>query len=691
MIADHKGEIPVVILLLPFLAGIGLGLSFFGSVILISCILAVLCITFALLNFGYGKLNLYKIKWLGGLLLHSILFLAGWLITIQRNELNNPTHFSKVKAQYLVAHINSEPKVKNDLTRFTVAIIQAITNGKIRQTSGTLLVTIKDEVAKNLFYGEELLIPANYAMVDPPFNPGEFNYKQYLAYKNVYHQSFLYPKQYAVVKAGYGNPVIAYALELRQNLVKKLKQNMRDTTAIAVASTLILGYKADLSNDVLQAYSKTGTIHILSVSGGHVAIIYLILGWMLAFLNRYKHGRIIKAVIIIVLIWGYALLTGFSPAVCRAAVMISMVITGKTYSRYINSLNILAVSAFALLLYDPFLLVDVGFQLSYLAVAGLVVFQPIVYNWMEVKNWLGDKIWQACSVSTSAQVITFPLSAFYFHQFPVYFLLSNLLITIPIFIIMYAGLALLILPQINGLSPALGYILENTILLMNKCLAYIEHTPYASIGKIWLSRTQHLLLYVIIIALFYWLYNIKRTWLLKTALATTLLFCISISFKRFRSDQKQSVIFLNLRKHTGIVFKNGSRGVVISDLADTDKNFQYSIQPCLDSNRIADYIICKPGAAVQLPWLMKQGGLMQFSDKKLLLLNHQQAFQSIPQQLKIDYLYISGNPFVNTKAITNQTVILDGSNSDRYIDKLKNIPVNCIVLKRNKSVTIVSK
>lgn len=198
---------------------------------------------------------------------------------------------------------------------------------------------------------------------------------------------------------------MANALALRRQMVEKLKKQMHDPNAIAVASTLILGYKADLSEDVLQAYSKTGTIHVLSVSGAHVAIIWALLAFMLNFLNRFRHGRVIKAIIIIPIIWYYAMLTGFSPAVCRAAVMISTVIIGKTYNRYINNLNILAISAFILLLYNPLLITDVGFQLSYLAVAGLVVLQPVVYEWLTFSNKWIDKLWALCSVSIAAQVI----------------------------------------------------------------------------------------------------------------------------------------------------------------------------------------------------------------------------------------------------------------------------------------------
>jgi competence protein ComEC len=162
-----------------------------------------------------------------------------------------------------------------------------------------------------------------------------------------------------------------------------------------------------------------------------------------------------------------------------------------------------------LLLYDPFLITDVGFQLSYLAVAGLIIFQPIIYQWLTFKNKLADKVWLACSVSIAAQVITFPLSAYYFHQFPVYFLVSNLLIIIPVSIILYSGILLLLLPQMAVLSQALGYVLEKCILLMNKALSYIERVPYASIGKIWLTSFEYLLLYAITLLAFYFMYNKK--------------------------------------------------------------------------------------------------------------------------------------------------------------------------------------
>src|ERR1700743_131576 len=301
MIAAHKGEIPFIVLLLPFLAGIGLGIYFptVPFILLIEIVLYSLAFVFILLNLVYKQLNLYKIKWLGGVFIHSILLLLGWVSVIHYDELNDQNHFSKKQANYLLVKVSNEPKLTGELLRFTAVVEANVLNDKRIPATGNLLITIKDSTAKNLYYGDKLLIPSNYHDIEPPFNPAEFNYKKYLANQNIHYQEFLYPHQFYLLNNNAGNSVIAYSLRLRQRLVEKFKKRMHSPEAIAVASTLILGYKADLSNDVLQAYSKTGTIHVLSVSGAHVAIIYLLMQWMLGFLNRYKHGKAIKAVLII--------------------------------------------------------------------------------------------------------------------------------------------------------------------------------------------------------------------------------------------------------------------------------------------------------------------------------------------------------------------------------------------------------
>jgi competence protein ComEC len=229
---------------------------------------------------------------------------------------------------------------------------------------------------------------------------------------------------------------------------------------------------------------------------------------------------------------------------------------------------------------------------------------------------------------------------------------------------------------------------------MNKALTYIEHAPYASIGKIWLSIFEYLLLYAITLLVFYFMYN-KKARFIKAALVCTLLFNISIGIKHFRADNTQSVTFLNLRKHSGVIFKNGNKGIVLTDLPDTDKNFQYTIQPGLDSNRITDYQVYSQDSNIQCAYLLKQGGLVQFLNKRLVMLNHDIAIRSITPRLQTNYLYVTNNTYADTAIITKSNMlIIDGSNTDKHITKLseaaKKLNINYKILKRNKSFTAIS-
>jgi len=699
MIPNHKGEIPVALLLLPFVLGILTGLNVFPgvNVSFLSAAFAVCCVAFILLNKKYNGLKLYKTRWLGGVLVSIILLLFGWILPIRYNELRAPNHFSKFPAQYLIAKINTEPVLKNRLFRFTASVEEVVKDGRKTEVSGTLLMTIKDTAAKKLNYGDELLLPAKYNEIDPPYNPAEFDYKSYLAHKNIFYQAFLYPKQYIVLKTTAGNPLIQRSTLIRRQLVEKLRQNIHDTDACSVASALLLGYKADLSSDIMEAYSKTGTVYVLTVSGAQVAIIYLVLAYALSFLDRFKHGKIVKAIVILAFVWYYALLTGFSIAVCRAALMLSMVVIGKASGRYVNTLNILALSAFILLCYDPLFITEVGFQLSYLAVFGLVILRPVIYQWLRFKNSILDNVWALCSFSIAIQLAIFPLCAFYFHQFPVYFLVSNLFVVLPSAAVMYSGVFFLLLPKIPLLSQALATALEKSTVFMNKGLSFIEHLPGAIIDKIWLTPMEYLLLYAVVLSLFYFWLEKRALWL-KIGLGCFLLFLIGSGIKSIRQSNTKDIVWLNLKKHPAIIFKNGTSGIVLTDLAETDKIYKYSIQPYLDSSEVRDVKIHNLTGDINTPWLKKRFGLIQVLNTSVFIYDENVDELLLSQKLKTDYIYLTGNPdFSLNSSKTNfdyKTLVIDGSNSDPRITnwekQLSGKSIEYKILKRNKSFISVS-
>ncbi|WP_342647547.1 ComEC/Rec2 family competence protein [Mucilaginibacter sp. CSA2-8R] len=703
LLRAHKGEIPFFYWLLPLIAGI---ISALHSnqhlwVKTIAAVLGISTLLFVGSNLFYNRLSIHRFAWLGGALLSFILFCAGWLGTYRGNDLNSINHFAKLKADYLIVKIVSEPSAKGIYTRFN-ARAQSLINGKYtRRASGNLLVTfVADSNTRKAHYGDVWLIPATYKHIDPPYNPAEFNYKQYLANQNIYYQSFLPLPQARLLRRNQGNRLIAFSLQIRQQLIAAIKNYLHNPEAAAIASTLLLGYKADLSSEVLQAYSKTGTIHVLSVSGAHVAVIFWLISTLLKPFRHHRFGKWLNAGLSLVLIWGYAILTGLSPAVCRAAVMLSLIILSKAGSRPVHTLNVLAVSAFGLLLYNPLLITDVGFQLSYLAVFGLLVVQPVIYELKELKNQVTRKLWYACSASVAAQIITFPLSAYYFHQFPVYFLISNLLILIPAEAIVIIGAIFLtstFIPFLKVFSQWSGYLLEQIITGMTRVLSFIEHLPYASIGKIWLTPFEYWCWYLLIGLTLYFFIS-KKAAMLKLSFVYVLVLCISSSWKAAQTLQTERIVFFNVKKNTATLFQRGRQAVLVTNFTLADKNYQYSIQPCLDSLGVDSLLFCQPQQSLQTTFFKKQSNYVQFMQKTVLFFNPSLDKTVLNEKLPVDYVLLSQNPHVTLKKLNNSYaynyLIAEASNSPQRLKKLvseaDSLHINLFNLRRNKSYIVAS-
>ncbi|GAB2689581.1 ComEC/Rec2 family competence protein [Mucilaginibacter koreensis] len=624
--------------------------------------------------------------------------MGGYIAALQASELNETAFFANRKADQLLIQISNEPKLSGRYIRFAATVKQTVIKKNSKEASGHLLVIIPaSKKSAGLNYGDQLLIKANFNVVPAPYNPAEFNYKQYLAYQNIHYQAFIDPREVRMIKGNAGNPLIAYALNLRRTCVEHFKAGIKDSSAAAVASTLILGYKADLSNDIIQAYSKTGTLHVLSVSGAHVAIIYALILVLLSWLKAYHYGHIWSAVITVALIWAYSLLTGFSPAVCRAALMITFYILGRTFFRQVSSLNLLAASAFVLLLFQPLLLADVGFQLSYCAVFGLFVFQPVIYKLFKFDNkWL-NKFWLVNSASIAAQLATFPLSVYYFHQFPIYFLISNLLIIIPTEIIMVAGGAYLIFYQIRIIAAGLGWLLKCVITWMNICLIYIESLPFASINGLWFTEMELVFLVVLMLCIILALHQRNARTILAT-LACVLVLFITAAFKNYQAVSSRYITFFNLKHHTGILLKSGKKGVLITDLNTNDKAYLYSLKPYLDSCRIEHTTVVNQLQNVSESICRKKGNYVQFITDAVLIADTSFHYQPLQNPVKIKYLYITNSPKYTLNLLAHSyiytTVIAGANNSNQTIERYRKEAEKqhkiFISLKRNKSFVVAS-
>lgn len=327
--------------------------------------------------------------------------------------------------------------------------------------------------------GQIVQFRARLSEIPPPQNPGAFDNKRYRFFQNIHHQSYWKEGDYQVV----GQRPLPALERWRMRQIAMWKELLQDPSEFSIASAMVLGYKDELPEEIRTTYAQTGASHVLAVSGLHVGLIYLILNF---FLSRLR-WRFLKILLSLAGIWGFAMLTGATPSVLRASTMFSFVMIGKQMRRPISIYNSLAASAFLLLWINPLWLFHIGFQLSYLAVLGIVVFQPLWYQlWIPSGNW-PDKIWSLITVSLAAQLATLPLTLYYFHQFPVYFWLSGLIVVPAAPFIIALGILLILF---SNWLPAWEWIpatlLGELISWINRLLEAIQALPGSVVSDIYL-------------------------------------------------------------------------------------------------------------------------------------------------------------------------------------------------------------
>ena len=278
-----------------------------------------------------------------------------------------------------------------------------------------------------------------------------------------------------------------YSLKCRRILLNRLKTMLPDEKSFAVAAAISFGYTNELDKDTRQTFADTGAAHILAVSGLHFAIIYSLLNFLFSFLGNSRRGRIIKQLTILPLLWIFAFFTGMPPSVSRAAIMITVWGIGSAFSFRALTINTLGSAAFFMLLNNPFNLYDLGFQLSFSAVFAILLINPYLTSLYHSRNPIINYVWELSCTSTSAQLGTAPFSLYYFHRFPLLFLVSN------IFVIPLTGILLLVIPFslflsfIFGNQPELLFPIRKLLLILINVLSALAEIPNGVVNDIQLT------------------------------------------------------------------------------------------------------------------------------------------------------------------------------------------------------------
>ena len=660
---------PFLRIIVPLVVGIVLQLNIpvhaaLYIILIGSCIAGVLAFRFLPLQWRF------RATWLPGIFLFILICCCGGLL-LHNADLRRSKgfygHYINDDTPLCLLHIKAPPEEKSRSFKTMVQVMAVYRQGEWMPAKGYLLVYIgKDSSSPALRYGDELIARKRPESVKFNGNPGAFDYQQYLVTQQVYQQLFLRPQDFYRLPHNRGHPVQQLLLQAREYCLSNLKKFIGNGPEAGMAEALLIGYRQDLDREVVQSYSNTGIVHVIAISGMHLALLYGTLLWLLQWLPAHRWMNFTKAVIVLLVLWGFALLTGASASVLRSAVMFTGITIGRfILYRHSSIYNTLAASATMLLCFNPYLVLDAGFQLSYLAVLGILLFYQPVYQLFQWKYRWADWLWQMTAVSLAAQLSTTPVSLFYFHQFPNYFLPANL-VAVPLStVIIYGEVILLFVAPLGLPAVWLGKGLKYLIFSMNSCVSWIGELPGALIRNIHCTLAQTLLLYLLIAGLALWLL-VKFRPGLWTGLFCAWAFLIVRVQWILACRQQCSLIIYNVPAYMAIDCVKGNN----VQFAGSDSVWQLPVAQQL--------LNARSGLRVQtggVATFQQYGRFLSFQGKRLLIIDSMLPEHSPSEKFAANYILLTCNPPVSIRRLrdfyTFDTLILAASNSSWRIRKWK--------------------
>ncbi len=565
------------------------------------------------------------------------------------------THFTSSNVETLFIEIKERLKPTSYQDKF-VGVLKKIDG---ERASGLILINInKDSLSKRtLQVGDHIHIRTAIDKVPTPRNPYQFDYGNYLKRKKIYGQVTV--KKYSILNSeSKSNGIQVVAGRFRESIQKKLKSHAFTKEQLAIINALVLGQRQGIDTEMNKQYAAAGMMHILAVSGLHVGIILLLLRLVTRPISGYKL-RYIRSGLIIILIWLFAILTGLSPSVLRAATMFSFLEASVLLGSKKESGNALIASAFVLLLFDPLLVYQVGFQLSYLAVLAILWIQPWLSALLTIKNRILRFFWNTATVTTAAQLGVMPLSLFYFHQFPGLFLVSNLLVLPLLGVLLGAGVFVVILAALDILPDFLVTSFGAVIDTLNLFIGWVASKEEFVFRHISISIFLMLGIYLLIvssIALFK-KYSFRR---LLFTLTSILIVTLILAFEKTNVRQGQFIIF-HKSKQTLVGQFNHSELMLQTEDSLWDYHNDSRIRSLQDNNNLRHIT----SSNLQ--------NIISFKSKKVLIIDSLAVYtikNFIPH-----YILLTQSPNINLERLIDHYpkahIIADGNNYKSDIDRWK--------------------
>jgi competence protein ComEC len=653
---------PFIRLLLPLCLGVILP---FSKVVLYPVIMLILFFIFWLILLLFRKGTFYSQPVWGALLFLTILIFGA--IRVQQRTMGFPI---LQKQLYFVA-VDEYPQEKEK----TYQVVGQLVNHEQR----ILVYLPKSQKVKNAKPGDLFCFEGSPVLVENDGNPFEFDYRRYLNNRGIGYRIFLKDNQFCFLSGSMQLNIYRRALILREKLIECLYRSGIKSEHVPLIASISFGAREDVDKDTIQAFTNTGVIHVLAVSGMNVGLIFVILDILFRFLKSGRAGFFMHAVIMFTGIWSYALITGMSASILRAAMMFSFVLIGTTLRRSTNIFNSLAVSAFLLIAWNPSVILDVGFQLSYAAVLSIVVIQPLIYKQFSFSNRIADKTWLLISVTFAAQLGTLPLTLHYFHQFPVYFLLANLVVIPMVSLILYLSFVVVFLSLISGfLASVFAFVLDKSVHLVLVTVKSVEALPLSVIRGLYPSLFQ-LLLIILIGLLFFRFIRYRKVLLLQTVIVSALVLSLSVGISSWYQLSRAEIVFFNIPGTRTLALTIGRESVVLYDRFDRSaEKLGYYLKPYLGERKIQKVGMFRLSDSLRISGrdICVIGNFVSFKGIRLFIQpsvgkNYQRADSSLCSDLV--WLPLSGSALPKESDLPQSKIILykTPGNNETFLTKTK--------------------
>ncbi len=653
-------QAPFIKLLMSLIAGILIQWTCTPHPILWYCLFTVSLIITGIF-FSFSLFKRYRFGFLNGIAILLPFSAIGGLLVWHHDIRNQADWIGNISESsgVFVATLDEKPIEKTNSLKGDAVINYLIIDEKRIPAKGKIIIYFKkDSLPASLKYGSQIVFKKSLQEIKNSGNPGGFDYQRYSLFHGITHQVYLSPGQYIILPNSKKRSLSYFLDNTRDKVLAILRKNIPGKKELGLAEALLIGYKNDLDKTLVQSYTNTGVIHIIAISGLHLGLIYWLLVQLLRPMRRNKYVKWLRPLIIICGLWLFSLLAGGQPSILRSAVMFTCIVLGENLSKKTSIFNTLAISAFLLLVYNPFWIWDVGFQLSYSAVLSIIIFVRPVYNLLYIKNKILDFFWKLNSVTIAAQILTLPVSVYHFHQFPAHFLLTNL-VAVPLSSTILLGeIFLCIISFVPLVAAFTGQVLSKLIWLMNTYIERIEVLPYSLWDGLQISLAQVVFSFIFIAGTSYWLLEKSK---LGFSMGLAALFCFFTirTFSFWQTAKQKKIIVYNVPKLQAIDFISGNHYFFKGDkdLEANDFARNFHLKPSRILQRAA------PGTI--LDNLLVNKNYVSFAAKNILLVDSNISFHSSFEKKQVDLLIISKNPKLYISSLCNsmqiKKVIFDGS------------------------------